>query len=255
MEDTEWNDILRQRGIIPEKLPSELEISEQELEELVEKALEEKYGNNLENKDLDELDDLEDEEDDRVLESYRQSRLAQLKEYASRPVFGAPVPISKPDYETSVTNASNSSPVVLHLYQTHIPASALLSQHLSALSKTYPTVKFCICKADMCIENYPDKNVPTVLIYLGGKLTRQVIGLEGITGRKAKSGQMGQLKSDWDIDCSLEDVDRFLRNSGVLDFIPVEVEKKIKMGDSDDVDANDDEEEEKPRARFNIRRI
>lgn len=61
------NDILRQKGIIPEKPPDPEPLIQEALVEAEHKA----YENRLEDKDLDELDELEDEEDDEFLEQYR----------------------------------------------------------------------------------------------------------------------------------------------------------------------------------------
>jgi hypothetical protein len=67
--DTEWNDILRKKGIIPEK---EKEITEEQIIDIVERTVQEKLNkNHLADKELDELDELEDEEDERVLAEYR----------------------------------------------------------------------------------------------------------------------------------------------------------------------------------------
>ncbi len=64
MEDTEWNDILREKGII----------TEQQVVEMVDEIVDQKAkqdDDGLSDKSLSELDALEDELDDRVLESYR----------------------------------------------------------------------------------------------------------------------------------------------------------------------------------------
>lgn len=66
-EDTEWNDILRSKGIIPEKPPSPTPMIEEALTEARRLA----HENRLEGKELDELAELEDEEDEDFLESYR----------------------------------------------------------------------------------------------------------------------------------------------------------------------------------------
>jgi hypothetical protein len=66
-EDTEWNDILRSKGIIPEKPPSPTPMIEEALTEARRLA----HENRLEGKELDELDELEDEEDEGFLEGYR----------------------------------------------------------------------------------------------------------------------------------------------------------------------------------------
>jgi hypothetical protein len=45
----------------------------------------------------------------------------------------------------------------------------------------------------MCIANYPDKNIPTLLIYRKGGLIRQVIGLGAENGLKGmKTGVVGE---------------------------------------------------------------
>merc|ERR1712045_1057290 len=76
-EDTEWNDILRKKGIIPEKTP-EPEISEETLVAMMDKKIKEMSGKkDLEDMNLEELDELEDEEDERILMEYRNQRLAE----------------------------------------------------------------------------------------------------------------------------------------------------------------------------------
>ena len=42
-EDTEWNDVLRAKGIIPEK-PKEKEVSEDDIIKMMEKTIKEKSG-------------------------------------------------------------------------------------------------------------------------------------------------------------------------------------------------------------------
>ncbi len=42
-EDTEWNDVLRAKGIIPEK-PKEKEVTEEELVQMLESTIKEKTG-------------------------------------------------------------------------------------------------------------------------------------------------------------------------------------------------------------------
>ena len=73
-EDTEWNDILRAKGILPPK-QKEVEISEDQIVNLVEDTINKRTGENVvknyEDMTLDELDEFEDEEDERVLEEYR----------------------------------------------------------------------------------------------------------------------------------------------------------------------------------------
>ena len=70
-EDTEWNDILRAKGIIPEK-PKEKEVTEDDVVAMLEETIAKKTGEKaMEDMTLDELDELEDEEEERILEGYR----------------------------------------------------------------------------------------------------------------------------------------------------------------------------------------
>lgn len=59
-----------------------------------------------------------------------------------------------------------------------------MSRHLQVLAKAYPSTKFVSIRGDMCIANYPDKNIPTLLIYRKGHLVKQVIGLGADVGLK-----------------------------------------------------------------------
>ena len=69
-EDTEWNDLLRKKGILP---PKPKEVDEEEVVQLLEETVRQKTkeGKDLDEMDLDELDELEDEEEERVLLQYR----------------------------------------------------------------------------------------------------------------------------------------------------------------------------------------
>ncbi|CAG8524553.1 1279_t:CDS:2 [Diversispora eburnea] len=112
-EDTEWNDILRAKGILPPKPgPTEEEIFEE-----LDREIKEKQDKHLEDKTLDELDELEDEEDERILLEYRQKRIAEMKAEVSRERFGHVMQISKPDFVREVSEASKDVWVVVHLFK------------------------------------------------------------------------------------------------------------------------------------------
>ncbi|KAJ3310025.1 hypothetical protein HDV04_005465 [Boothiomyces sp. JEL0838] len=203
MEDTEWNDILREKGIIPE-------IKQEELEELVDQVIQEHNFKPLEKRDLDELDELEDEEDDRVLEHYRRMRIQAIKEQLANEKYGTVTQISKTDYPVEVTEASKECWVVVHLFQHSVPDSKFMSAVLERLAAKYKATKFVKIVADMCIPNYPDKNVPTLLIYGNGDLQKQIIGLSMFGGKNAENIEMilkgiGAIKGDKKKDDDEED--------------------------------------------------
>lgn len=110
-----------------------------------------------------------------------------MKMEASKEIFGRLEEISKPDYELKVTKASKKHFVVVLLYQTYVTASNLLGLHLEKLARKYKATSFLKITADLCIENYPDKNVPTLLIYGNGELKKQLIGEAAFGGKVGMS--------------------------------------------------------------------
>ncbi|CAD6229930.1 GSCOCG00006647001-RA-CDS [Cotesia congregata] len=185
-EDTEWNDILRSKGIIPEK-SKEKEITEDQIINLLENTVDQRTGRekiNLEDKTLDELDELEDEEDEKVLEEYRRKRFAEMKALVSKSKYGDVKEISAQDYVAEVNNAGEDVWVVLHLYKSGIPLCTLINQYLSSLAKKFPATKFLKSISTTCIPNWPDKNLPTIFIYHNGEMAKQIIGPIELRGMK-----------------------------------------------------------------------
>lgn len=191
-EDTEWNDILRRKGIIPEK-EKEKEVTEDQIINLLENTIDEKTGhaaNNLEDKSLDELDELEDEEDERVLQEYRRKRIAEMQELANKSKYGEVREISAEDYIKEVNNAGEDIWVVLHLYKAGIPLCTLINQYLASLAKKFPTTKFLKSISTTCIPNWPDNNLPTLFIYHNGNMVKQIIGPLELRGMKLSEAEL-----------------------------------------------------------------
>jgi hypothetical protein len=174
------NDILRKHGIIPEKPPSPTPM----IEEAILEGRRIAHENRLEGKELDELDALEDEEDEEFLEQYRQRRIQELNKLSKKSVHGSVYPISKPDYAREVTEASKNGPVLVNL--TSAVGTNVESRVLSGLwrqaAKEYGDIKFCEIRADKAIENYPDRNCPTILVYKNGDIVKQIVTLVTIGG-------------------------------------------------------------------------
>ncbi|KAL9100694.1 MAG: hypothetical protein Q9163_003958 [Psora crenata] len=196
--DTEWNDILRRHGIIPEKPPSPTPVIQEALHEACKQA----HENRLETKDINELNDLEDEEDDAFLERYRQQRLAELSTVSKTSLFNQVYPLQKPDYSIDVTEASTKSFVLVHLTSSlgSNIESRLLTELWRDLALRFGDVKFCEIKADMCIEGYPERNTPTILVYKDGEIKKQVVTLKELGGERT----------------SLKDLEVFLVKVGVV---------------------------------------
>lgn len=166
MEDTEWNDILRAKGIIPE-------ITTEKLDEIIDQVLEQQQ---IKPKSEEELEELMD---DFEYHKFRQQRIQELKDMQAQEKFAKITEISKSDWKTEVTDASAENWIICCLYQSNYDSQILL-KILEKLADKYPTVKFIKIKADLCIENYPDRNTPTLLCYYEQDMKKQLIGLKRI---------------------------------------------------------------------------
>ncbi|KAG2734749.1 hypothetical protein G9P44_002755 [Scheffersomyces stipitis] len=224
-EDTEWNDILRSHGIIPERPPSPTA----ELEAALEEAVRKQHENRLESKDLDELDALEDEEDEEFLNFYKNKRMAELQKLAEKKKFGSVYPIAKNEYEDEVTKASNDSFVLVHMSLQSALQSRLLSTLLSTVARKFPEIKICDIEATRCIENYPESNCPTFIIYHKTNVIKQYITLTQLGGNDAK----------------LKDIERVL-----VDVDAVDVNDKRL-----DINQQDEDLEDERRMRFTKKSI
>ena len=110
--------------------------------------------------------------------------MAELSTIATASVFGQVFPLQKPDYSRDVTEASNKAFVLVHL--TSSLGTNIESQHLTELwremARKFGDVKFCEIRADMCIEGYPERNTPTILVYRDGDIKKQVVTLREVGG-------------------------------------------------------------------------
>ncbi|XP_067665321.1 phosducin-like protein 3 [Haliotis asinina] len=202
--DTEWNDVLRAKGIIP---PKEQEVTEDDLVNMVEQTIQEKsQGKALADMNLDELDENEDdidEEEERMFEEYKRQRIAEMKAAQLKSNYGDVLEITKADWVKEVNKAGEDVWVVVHVYQDGIPLCKLMNQHLSNLARKFPATKFVKGVSSVCIPNYPDKNLPTVFIYCNDDLKKQFIGPIAFGGMNLKQdelewmlAQIGAVKTD-----------------------------------------------------------
>ena len=202
------NDILRKHGVIPEKPPSPTPM----IQEAILEARKQAHENRLEDKDLDGLHELEDEEDDAFLERYRygqalperlsgltrlcrKQRMVELSTITTASIYNQVFPLQKPDYSRDVTEASKKTFVFVHLTSslgTNIE-SRILTELWREMARKFGDMKFCEIRADMCIEGYPEKNTPTILVYRDGDIKKQIVTLRELGGDK--TGVKGQSTS------------------------------------------------------------
>lgn len=162
---TQWDDIHRKLGNY-EELPKEKTQAEYTKE-----AIEQMEGYNaLEHLDDQEIEEMEDDLDEEFMRQYKAKRLQELQQTKDQPKFEGIREITRQDYIDEVTNAPKGTYVVLHLYQNSVEACELMNRALFEASEKYKHIKFLKIVATKCIENYPDHNCPTLVIYLNGTL-------------------------------------------------------------------------------------
>mmetsp|Transcript_13262 Transcript_13262/g.35256 ORF Transcript_13262/g.35256 Transcript_13262/m.35256 type:complete len:94 (-) Transcript_13262:97-378(-) len=59
-----------------------------------------------------------------------------------------------------------------------------MNKLLLEVSGRFVYTKFMKCKATDAIKNYPDEKCPTLLVYHGGKVVMQYVGLEAFDGAR-----------------------------------------------------------------------
>lgn len=189
-EDTEWNDILRQTGVLPPRPKSPTAEIEAALEEAVQRA----HENRLEGKSLDELDELDEEglEDEAFIQQYREQRMQEIRQQLSRERFGALVYINKSEYKAEVTEASAQAPVVLHIASTQSQQSRLLHALLERMAPRFKEIKFVEIASTQINDKFPDSQTPTVLVYEGGELKQQLVTLRTIGGLTTNENDVEQ---------------------------------------------------------------
>ena len=96
--------------------------------------------------------------------------------------------LQKPDYGKDVTEASSNYFVLVNLTSSmgNNIESRLLDEIWRQLAMKYGDIKFCQMRADMCIEGYPERNTPTILIYKDGDIKRQIVTLRELNGQKTR---------------------------------------------------------------------
>nr|XP_009780862.1 PREDICTED: viral IAP-associated factor homolog [Nicotiana sylvestris]XP_016503401.1 PREDICTED: viral IAP-associated factor homolog [Nicotiana tabacum] len=179
---TQWDDIQRKLGNHPPKPPA-FKPPPFTPETSNSKPKDKDW---IDEKTQDELDELEDDpqlNDDRFLQEYRKKKLAEIREAAKIARFGAVLPISGSHFVREVSQAPDDTWVVVLLYKDGYSGCQILLQCLEELAMRYPATKFVKIISTDCISNYPDRNLPTVLVYNNGALKSNYVGLHNF-GRR-----------------------------------------------------------------------
>jgi hypothetical protein len=120
--------------------------------------------------------------DDLLLERYREQRINELKKERLANRFGELNEIKKADWVSEVTECSKTCAVVIHLYSDSKVECDLMNETLDVLARKFKYVKFLKIKSTQAVENWPDRNLPTLFVYQDGELKHQTMTLRELGG-------------------------------------------------------------------------
>ncbi|KAI7986555.1 hypothetical protein LOK49_LG14G01001 [Camellia lanceoleosa] len=185
---TQWDDIQRKLGNLPPKPPAFKPPSFTPAEDEDSKHKDKAWIDDRTEEQLEDLEDDPDLDDDRFLQEYRKKRLGELRQAAKVQRYGSVVPISGSDFVREVSQAPPDVWVVVILYKDGYPECGLLLQCLEQLATKYPATKFVKIISTDCIPNYPDCNLPTLLVYNNSAVKANYVGLHNFGRRCTPEG-------------------------------------------------------------------
>ncbi|KAL3534013.1 hypothetical protein ACH5RR_007534 [Cinchona calisaya] len=185
---TQWDDIQRKLGNLPPKPPAFKPAPFTPADDPDSKPKDKAWIDDKTEEELQELEDDDLDDDDRFLEEYRKKRLAEMREAAKIARFGSVMPISGSDFIREVSQAPEDVWVVVNLYKDGHAECELLLQCLEELARRYPGTKFVKIISTDCIPNYPDRNIPTVLVYNNSAVKANYVGLHSFGRRCTPEG-------------------------------------------------------------------
>ncbi|PKI59263.1 phosducin-like protein 3 [Punica granatum] len=185
---TQWDDIQRKLGNLPPKPPAFKPPSFAPAPDSDALPKDKSWIDDKTEQELEDLEDDPDLDDDRFLVEYRKKRLAEIREAVKVQKYGSLIPISGSDFVREVSQAPPEVWVVVILYKDGIQECGVLMQCLDELAAKYPATKFVKIISTDCIPNYPDRNLPTLLVYNNGAVKANYVGLHSFGRRCTPEG-------------------------------------------------------------------
>ncbi len=142
-------------------------------------------------------DDEEDENDENFLIRYRHMRIGELRN-GRRQEYGDVIPITRPDWNREVNEASKSGLwVVVNLSRSstslshaHDTICDKVEEITRILADKFVHVKFISIPSTSAIENWPPENLPTLFCYRYGKMQHQLVGIDAMGGAGVTAGRL-----------------------------------------------------------------
>jgi len=160
----------------------------------------------------DSSNDSSNDEDEEFIRKYREIRINELKSnlvnHKHTTKYGDVLCITRSDWNREVTEASKDGLwVIVNLTRS---SSCLSDRHdelcdrvqeiVVELAERYEHIKFVSIPSNSAIENWPEKNLPTLFCYCFGKLQHQLVGIrtDSVEMRLATLGVLDHHVSDYD---------------------------------------------------------
>ena len=136
----------------------------------------------------------EDEEDEEFMKSYREKRISEMlmqkeekdekEEKNNNFQRNENMHVSHEQWTKEVTEVSRSHPVLVLLTKENSKACYPLERVMEDVARTYRTsrTKFRRAEARDIIPNYPERNVPTLILYRNGDVVENIVGIEQFGG-------------------------------------------------------------------------
>lgn len=105
-----------------------------------------------------------------------------MKESQVKNRWGEILEITRDGWMSEVTDCSKSCWVVVLLYQSSVVQCQLLEEALIVLAPKFRQVKFTKIRSTQAVENWPDRNLPTLFVYHEGELKHQMMTLKAVGG-------------------------------------------------------------------------
>jgi len=152
-------------------------------------------------------DELDSDEED--LERIRKARLEQWKNkqksstadnsVPKNKVFGYLKQITAQEYVDEIDNEPPNVFVIIHLFQSYVPTCVLLNNYLGQMAVKYRHIKFIKILSTEAKSNYHDAALPSLLVYIGGKLLVSFIPITEELGNTFDKEDVELLLSSYDI--------------------------------------------------------
>jgi hypothetical protein len=164
--------------------------------------------------------------------------MQELQAAAARPRFGTVEEISSNEFVQKVTDGSEQYWVVCFLYKASNAGCQLLGECLDDLAHKYPSTRFVKIISTSCIRNYPDQNLPTLLLYHNRACVKHLIGLAQFGGPKATPEQVALVLNTYGPVCAEGGEEEAAQQQvkGLVQRMLAQREKEAEEDESSDFD-------------------